>query len=823
MNISRIRLTILALMAGLLAILFSSVVLGDKVTGPLIRNYVGDGYATHYSHTGYGGYANVTNISDLSSLQLAPGMVVSLVSSNNWFMRTFDNSAWISLYWPTNDVQGFLGAWSNTVALKASPTFTGKVTLGSSGVQFSDGSIQTTASSGSPYRLTQSGTNVTLSASTIRWEDGQISTVSSQSVGLWVEAGRSSYTNFIGIDLYTLGLVNYPRRLDQGTKWIASIVTDSTGTNITALNYLTGSQDAPPSRLQGVKNLMALGNVPMLFVAIGDSISGPYPSYTTNWFQALFTQSSWSPDYPTHSATWTAENYAVGTQTPFMGLASVGRSIPINNAASSSGNLAMTQPLNAEIALRGNHGMSPAVEKNPNVAFVGYYNYPQVNNNDRFPLIERIVQTYRLRSIPVILHCDEPGLGSAGTNYWDHFVDGPQLAAIADQHGATFIDTQSRCIFTVTIGGSSVAAFFADAGSNALHPGDVGHLYWVKWMRAALNGNVQRREEIPGQWTMTSLPSNTSSQIAYPFAFEFQPPAASGSPAPTTVANSYTTINSFNSANPAQYIGGVANASGGWSGSAGSAYLFYHPLALSFNLLVDGTQTFTNVVSIGGTAIKTNIFTSVGSRPAISEQLTVADMRAISSGNYNHGKPDFAENTTFTVTITGGTPVIFGAEWGVPQYYDVPLSSLTYIGTGWDTADKLGDANNYYRIRGTDTANDAVKFTFRGAGAQLMLQTSISSGYLVAYLDGVQLTTLNGVSWNSYYDTYVGATRGLQINVMPNGPRTGDINGWGHRVHTLTVQYNGSQNATATSNGVTGTKRRLAVMGARVIGDTTTR
>ena len=31
----------------------------DKVTGPLIRNSVGDGYATHYNHTGYGGYVNV--------------------------------------------------------------------------------------------------------------------------------------------------------------------------------------------------------------------------------------------------------------------------------------------------------------------------------------------------------------------------------------------------------------------------------------------------------------------------------------------------------------------------------------------------------------------------------------------------------------------------------------------------------------------------------------------------------------------------------------------------------------------------------------------
>ena len=821
MNSSGSRIAFIALLAGLITLVLSGLVLADKVTGPLIRNYSGDGYATHYSHTGYGGYANITNISDLSSLQLAPGMVVSLTSSNNWFLRTFDNSAWVPLHMMTNDVQGYLGSWSNLVAPKASPTFTGKVTLGSSGLGFSDGSTQTTAANGSPYRLTVSGTNITLTASAIRWEDGQISTVSSQTVGLWVEAGRSSYTNFIGIDLYTLGLVNYPRRLDEATKWIATIVTDSTGTNVTSINYLTGSSDAPPSKLQGVKNLMSLGNVPMLFVAIGDSISGPFPGYTTNWLQGLFTQSSWSPDYISHSATWTAKNYAVGTQTPFMGLASVGRSIPLNNSASSSGNLAMTQPLSAEIALAGKHGMSPAVEENPNVAIVGYYNNTGTST-DKAPMTERIVQTFRLRGIPVILHCTEPGLGSALTNYWDHFSEGPQLAEIARHHGATFLDTQSRCIFTVTLGGSTPNAFFADAGSNALHPNDTGHLYWVKWIRAALNGNIQRREEVPGQWQMTSLSSDANSQIAYPFAFEFQPPVPAGSPAAYATNNAYTSISSFNSANPAQYIGGVANSTGGFYCQNGSALLFYHPLALSFNLLVDGNFTnFSADIKVGSTTIKSISRSGVSSRPHLVEVLSVADMRGIASGVYNHGKPDYAENLGIQVNITAGTPVIFGAEWGVPQYYDVPINSLNYIGTGWDTTDKIGDANSYYYIRGTDTSGDGVKFSFRGRGAQLLLQSGTAAGQIQAWVDGVQITTLNGVSWTTFYDQYVGATRGLQLNIFPNAPASGDFNGWGHRTHTITVKYTGNNNASVVA--ATSTKRRLAVMGARVIGDTTTR
>jgi hypothetical protein len=130
MNSSRSKIAFLALLAGLVALVLSVVVLADKVTGPLIRNYSGDGYATHYSHTGYGGYANITNISDLTSLQLAPGMVVSLASSNNWFLRTFDNSAWVRIWWPTNDVQGYLSGWTNTVAPLASPSFTSGVTIG---------------------------------------------------------------------------------------------------------------------------------------------------------------------------------------------------------------------------------------------------------------------------------------------------------------------------------------------------------------------------------------------------------------------------------------------------------------------------------------------------------------------------------------------------------------------------------------------------------------------------------------------------------------------------------------------------------------------
>ena len=818
---SKLRILTLAVLAGFLALALSTVALADKVTGPLIRNYVGDGYATHYSHTGYGGYANITNISDLSSLQLAPGMVVSLTSSNNWFLRTFDNSAWIQLWWPTNDVQGFLGAWSNTVAPKASPTFTGTATMGSGGLRFNDGSSQTTAATGSPYRLTFSGTNATLTASSIRWADGTSSTVASQTVGLWVESGRSSYTNYFGIDLYTLALVNYPRPYDMGTKWIAAVVTDSTGTNVNSLTYLSDTKDAPPSYLEGVKNLISLGNVPMLFVAIGDSISGPYPNYTTNWFQGLFTQSSWSPDYITHSATYTANNYAVGTQTPWMGLASVGRSIPIHNNTATSGNLCFNEPLNAEIASRGNHGMSPAIEANPNVAFVGYYNHPGVLA-DKIPLTERIVQTFRLRGIPVILHCDEPGLGSAQTNYWDHFNEGPQLFQVARHHGATFIDTQSRCIFAVTLGGTTANAFFADAGSNALHPNDAGQLLWIKWMRAALNGQVQARQEVPGQWQMTSLPSDANSQIAFPFAMEFQPPINTGSPVAYPTNNSYNNIASFNYANPAQYIGGVANSSGGYFCQSGSQLVFAHPLGLSFALLVDASTTnWTADIKIGATTIKSITYQGQGSRSSIKEVLSVSEMRAISSSVYNHGKPDYAENLSFQVAFTSGTGVIFGAEWGVPQYYDIPINTLNYIGTGWDTTDKVGDGNSYYYIRGTDTSGDMVKFVFRGMAAQLVLQSSTSAGQVQAWIDGVQITTLNGQSWNTFYDQYVGATRSLQLNIMPNPPRSGDINGWGHRTHTVTVKYTGNNNASVTA--ATSTKRRLAVMAARVIGDTTTR
>lgn len=709
---------------------------------------------------------------------------------------------------------------ASTYAPLASPTFTGTVTTGSGGLAFADGTSQTTAASASPYRLTFSGTNATLAASSIRWADGSSSAVSSQTVGLWVEAGRSSYTNFFGIDLYTLALVNYPRALDECTKWVARVVTDSTGTNVTSVTYLSDTKDAPPSKLQGVKNLISLGNIPMLFVAIGDSISGPYQTSTTNWFQGLFTQSSWSSDYITHSATWTANNYAVGTQSPLMGLSSIGRSIPAPATAPASGNLAFNQPLNAEISYLGNHGMSPALENNPNVAIVGYYNLTP-DNSDFVPMQERIVQTFRLRGIPVILHCTEPGLGAALTNYWDHFSYGYQLAEVARHQGATFIDTQSRCIFTVTQL-TTPAGFFADAGSNALHPNDAGHLYWIKWLRAALNGNIQRREDVAGQWQMTSLPSNTSSQIAYPFAMEFQPPYPSSSPLPYQTNNVYTSIASFNSANPAQYIGLVGNTTGGWYCQSNSVLSFSHPLALGLCLLHDGANaTWTYNLKIGATSIKTGTVGGVGSRPAIAQILTPAEMRAIASGNYNHGKADFADNISFNLYITGGTPVIYGAEWSVPQYYDVPISSLNYIGTGWDTTDKVGDAASYYYIRGTDTSGDTVKFTFRGAGAQLVLQSGTAAGQIQAWLDGLQITTLNGVSWSSYYDQYIGATRCLQLNVVPNAPRTSDINNWGHRTHTLTVKYTGNNNASAVT--VTSTKRRLAVIAARVIGDTTTR
>ena len=185
----------------------------------------------------------------------------------------------------TGQAGGDLGTVSNPWR---SNYLAGGLVLGSGApVVFGDGRLQSTAAQPA-YRLTPSGLSVTLNPCQLRWADGSVTPIAAQSVALFPNA-----TNHLGLDLFDLTLHNYPRALDMGTKWLAQVVTDAGG--VISQIPLATDTDAPPHRFEGTKQKLLDGSQPVAVVILGDSISGPYPGYTTNWVDILFNQAGWLP------------------------------------------------------------------------------------------------------------------------------------------------------------------------------------------------------------------------------------------------------------------------------------------------------------------------------------------------------------------------------------------------------------------------------------------------------------------------------------------------------------------------------------------------
>ena len=675
----------------------------------------------------------------------------------------------------------------------------GGLVLGSGApVVFGDGSLQSTAAQPA-YRLTPSGLSVTVAPCQLRWADGSVTSIAAQSVSLFPNA-----TNHLGLDLFDLTLHNYPRALDMGTKWLAQVVTDASG--VVSQIPLATDTDAPPHRFEGTKQKLLDGSQPVAVAILGDSISGPYPGHTTNWVDILFNQAGWLPAaYLPHTAVWSVTNYAVGTQTPTMGMCMIGNSV-VAAPVATSGNLGYVSTIYGDLSGAG--AGSPVLETQPDLVIIGYYNNSLYY---KLPYIERLVQRARARGSAVILHGTEANL-ALGWN--DRQAEGPVLRTIADQHGAMFLDSWARAHEARNLRGVG----FSPPGDQ-LHPNDAGHLLWAAWMRAMLPANRQKSERMGASPILTSLSGATTpaAQLAFPYGMdmEFQFSASGGYA--TNIA--YSNPASFNSANPAIVVGNRPVANGAVALPVGASAVFSHPHALTFSLLVDGFANspagFSYSISVGPTTVATGSFGNVGPRPAVVEILSVEQMRALPASLYNYGKADAFENLSLAVNITAGQCVLYGGVWGVPARREVALSTLSYSGTGWDLTEKPGD-NASTLIRGTDTPGDAVRFSFVGAGAQLLLQGGTGAGRVRIYLDGTPVGTVNGLSLNPYYDLFIGANRFVPINLFPPGGVPGNVNFFSSAVHTLKVLFDGSTNAAAISP--TATKRRLAVCGATIFG-----
>jgi len=670
-----------------------------------------------------------------------------------------------------------------------------------------------------PYIVTTSGLTVTLNASSILWNNGSSSTVASQTIPLYASA-----TQYVGIDVFDQSLHNYPRALDMGTKWVAKIVTDASGA--TSVTYLAQDQLAPPHRFEAVKQKI-IGGTNMIKVAIiGDSISGPYPTYTTNWVQALFSQSSWAPNaYIPHTATnWYVTNYAIGTQTPVMGMTTIGTSVDspvVGGDNNLGGNFGYADGYYSDLITGGGSYPSPVISSIPDLVIVGYYNPTTPTESNYIPMMERIIQRLRGYGISVIVHDDNPDFNVSSTQYFER---GPALKQAADQHGAMYIDTSARS-YEYHILYTNTPTMNADAG---LHPNDLGQQLFAKWFRSALAPNSQNAERISASPVIVNLAPGTYSQYTYPANMEIEFAINQAGNSGTYNTNiAYTDASVFNKANPAIYIGNKSVSTGALAVPSGSALNFTHPCATYLALLVDGTCVFNWTLNQGSTVVASGVWSGVGARPAICELANTETLRGLSSSAYNHGVSDFWVNAGWKLSVTSGQAIIYGVVVGAPARRSIPLQGMEFVG-GWtatniyganwqsSTATNTYKTNNLIPARATDNTGDYVKIPFTGAGIQLLLESGIAAGQYTVWLNGRQITTLNGNSSNPL-EGYLGAARTLPINVMVQSLGYNDANYISSSYNVLKISMS-SVGASAALNAPTNMLRRFKVLGASVIG-----
>lgn len=664
----------------------------------------------------------------------------------------------------------------------------------------------------SPYVVTTSGLTATVGGGVIIWADGTSSTVASQSIGLIANS-----TNYLGIDLFDLSIHNYARALDMGTKFVAAVITGSSG--VTSFQYLAQNANAPPHRFEAIKQKLLAGNQMVKVSIFGDSISLPYPTYTTNWWQALFTQSTWaSSSYLPHTATWYVTNYAVGTQSPIMAMAMIGSEVesPVaGGGATLGGNFGYADPYYSDNVSGGAALISPAIETQPDLVIAGFYN--QVPNFMAW--LERLVQRSRATGAAVILWGTSADFGTSNT---DHINNGPTERLIADQHGAMYLDTWARNYeYHILLG--NTPTMNADTG---LHPNDLGHQLYAKWFRSVLTAHAQTPERIMASPIMVALPNGTYSQFGWPWNMDLEFVLLGSGTSATSIT--YNNVNTANGANPAIIVGQRNTSTGAYSCPAGSSLNWTHPCAQSIAVIADGnTGTWTWTLSMGGTTVSTGTGGGQGPRAAINELASVDVLRAVGAGAYNHGVSDYFVNAGFKLTINTGTAIIYGIAIGTPAKRSVPIHQLEYVGGGWDITNTFGAnwqnsgatgtfvLNTAIPARATDVVGDYVKFNFHGSGAQILLESGIGGGRVQVYFDGKLVNTINTQTTSSYLETYLAASRFIPINLF--APTSGDNNFFGSAQHTVKIVLITGTSSPNTPSPTTG-YRRFKVVGASVFG-----
>jgi len=341
---------------------------------------------------------------------------------------------------------------------------------------------------------------------------------------------------------------------------------------------------------------------------------------------------------------------------------------------------------------------------------------------------------------------------------------GSFIKQLADTYGCGIADTAA---FLQELTWRALSPY-----TDSIHPNQIGSIGWCEAVASTLSTN----EKLPTKNSKLLLPSSPPTivqpvggisrqfgYIALPGRFDLDlTPANTGGSNSTSWVNPYANLYGYGS-NKAITL------------TTGNTIRIGHPLMLSADIICDSSSSWAGTFT--GTSSGSINFTTPGAgvRPASVEFITAALTTATATGNPISGG--------YTLTITSGTLVLYGICYHCPDYLDI---TDTFRTSGTFTSQVTGYSNSRMLSNAAGVSGDYVWTRFTGRSIAVILQRNTGAGILTPFIDGVQQSTIDLYAVSTSLTPYIF-----------KAPSTA------YGEHQFTLQWNGTQNASAVAGTAT--------------------
>lgn len=616
-----------------------------------------------------------------------------------------------------------------------------------------------------------SGTNAYFNAGKIVFRDGQVLSFSGGSI-----ACIASRTNYVGVSLRDGALRAWRQAYDDGTVWLAEVVTDGSG--ITGVQQYSTPR-IPPGRIERTKAKLAAGLPANVYVTGSSLVFGTIGSPTNRWLKLLWDGSATVTNYlVTGYATTTVEDRSANSQLMMGNFAFLWPGYTVKALAKYDDN-AWLVPHN--YATRYDQASvwkaPPSYYQAHDLAIVcgSFNNAPQTGTADKLAWYEATVRELRRRGCEVICVPDHSSSTSPNARWDDNY---PIIKAISDAYGCAFADTASAMDYSRASGQSPYV--------DTVHQNDTGHAAWADAVRGVLNQyrleTDNSRFEIPAKRVASFADSpsyNTNTPNAVDLVFD-----------PTVnTAGSYFSTSQAATNCPAVWLWGRSTSAATIQfNSTGIFVEVCHPRAMGMWLILDATQNFTVEVYTAnrGTLIKTVQVDSEGSTPKVIPFLSWEDLQAFPSYTGLESTNAPWRNIHVQLKCVSGTAPytgnarLLGFAFPTIRHEPLELGNLNLSGT-WTMASAFAGAVPVALQSNTDL--DGFTFDFEGTGAVVALNADSGSGIVDVYVDGQPYQT--GLDlYNAQSGTY-------NLNILPASAKWPSVQGPGFGRHSVSIRLNG--------------------------------